>query len=91
MYRVVRNGFRKMSILWVNFTTEDGISNPETSFVWWFNRIKMFVISFKKPFHYPDIQIFLIFSLPFHTFQIQKDKWKLNNLCHELPCINLQV
>ena len=24
MYRVVRNGFRKMSILWVNFTTEDG-------------------------------------------------------------------
>ena len=24
-------------------------------------------------------QIF-IFSLPFHTFQIQKDKWKWNNL-----------
>ena len=27
MYRVVRNGFRKTSILGVNFTTEDGISN----------------------------------------------------------------
>ena len=30
MYRVLRNGFRKMSILLVNFTTEDGICNPET-------------------------------------------------------------
>ena len=29
---------------------------------------------------------------PFHTFQIQKDKWKWNNLwCHELTCINLQM
>ena len=34
MYRVVRDGFRKMSILWVNFATEDGVCNPETSFVW---------------------------------------------------------
>ena len=34
MYRVVRNGFRKTSILWINSTTEDGICNPETSFVW---------------------------------------------------------
>ena len=26
---------------------------------------------------------------PFHTFQIQKDKWKGNNLwCYELACIN---
>ena len=39
-----------------------------------------------------DIQIFVIFSFPFHTFQIQKDKWKWNNLwCHELACINLQM
>ena len=30
MYRVLRNGFRKMSILLVNFTTEDGICDPET-------------------------------------------------------------
>ena len=36
----------------------------------------------KKLFHSRDIQIFGIFSLPFHTFQIQKDKWKWNNLCH---------
>ena len=27
-----------------------------------------------------DIQILVIFSLPFHTFKIQKDKWKWNNL-----------
>ena len=27
-----------------------------------------------------DIQISVFFSLPFHTFQIQKDKWKWNNL-----------
>ena len=39
MYRVVRNGFRKMAILWENFSTEDGICNPET-FVWWFCRIR---------------------------------------------------
>ena len=25
-------------------------------------------------------EIFIIFSLTFHTFQIQKDKWKWNNL-----------
>ena len=36
-------------------------------------------------------QFFVIFPLPFHTFQIQKNKWKWNNLrCHELACINLQ-
>ena len=40
MYKVVRNGFRKMSILWVNFTPEDGMCHPETSFAWWFYRIK---------------------------------------------------
>ena len=34
MYRVVKNGFRNTSILWINFTTEDGISNPEFSFIW---------------------------------------------------------
>ena len=33
MYRVVRNGFRKTSILWIYFTTEGGICNPKTSFV----------------------------------------------------------
>ena len=27
-----------------------------------------------------DIEVFVIFPLPFHTFQIQKDKWKWNNL-----------
>ena len=32
MYRVVRNAFRKMSILWVNFITEDGICNPKNWF-----------------------------------------------------------
>ena len=33
MYRVVKNSFRKASILQVNFTTEDEIYNPESSFV----------------------------------------------------------
>ena len=37
-------------------------------------------------------EIFVFFSLPFHTFQIQKDKWKWNNLwCHELACTNFQM
>ena len=42
---------------------------------------KMFLISSKSSFRSPDIQIFVIFSVPFHTFQIQKDKWKETNLC----------
>ena len=37
-------------------------------------------LSSKKPFHFRDIQIFVIFSLPFHTLQIQKGNWKWNNL-----------
>ena len=54
--------------------------------------MKCFLFYLKTSFHSWDIQIFVIFSLPFHTFQIQKDKWKWNNLwCHELACINLQM
>ena len=35
---------------------------------------------------------FCILFLPFHTVQIQKGKWKGNNLsCHKLACINLQM
>ena len=34
----------------------------------------------KSSSHSRDIQIFMIFSFPFHTFHIQKDKWKWNNL-----------
>ena len=33
MYGVMKNGFRKVSILGKNFTTEDGICYSETSFV----------------------------------------------------------
>ena len=42
--------------------------------------MKFFLFHLKSSFHSQDIQIFVIFSLPFHTFQIQKDKWKWNNL-----------
>ena len=53
---------------------------------------KMFLISSKISFRSQDIQIFVTLSLPFHTFQIQKDKWKWNNLWrHKLACINLQM
>ena len=56
------------------------------------NYEKCFLFHLKSTFRSQDIQIFVIFPLPFHTFQIQKDKWNLNNLlCHELTCINLQV
>ena len=52
---------------------------------------KMFISS-KKLFLFSSTQIFAIFPLLFHTFQIQKNKWRWNNLwCHELDCINLQV
>ena len=40
----------------------------------------VFLFHRKSSFRSRDIQIFVIFSLPFHTFQIQKDKWKCNNL-----------
>ena len=40
----------------------------------------VFLIHLKSSFYSRDIQTFVIFSLPFHTFQIQKDKWKWNNL-----------
>ena len=53
---------------------------------------KCFLFHPKSSFRSWDIQIFVIFYLPFHTFQIQKDKWKWNNLwCHDLTCINLQM
>ena len=43
----------------------------------------------KNSFYSQDIQILVILSLPFHTFQIQKDIKKPNNLWfHELACIN---
>ena len=51
---------------------------------------KMFFISSKKLFLFLRYSHFCIFSLPFHTFQTLKNKWKCNNLwCHELACINL--
>ena len=55
------------------------------------NYQKCFFFPLKSLFRSPDSHTFVIFSLLFHTFQIQKDKWKCNNLCHELTCINLQI
>ena len=53
---------------------------------------KCFLFHRKSSFRSQDIQAFVVFPLPFHTFHIQKDKSKWNNLwCHELPCINLQM
>ena len=34
----------------------------------------------KGSFRCRDIQFFVIFPLPFHTFDIQKGRWKWNNL-----------
>ena len=44
------------------------------------NYEKCFLFNLKRSFCFQDIQIFVIFSFPFHIFQIQKDKWKWNNL-----------
>ena len=41
---------------------------------------KCFLFHQKNSFHSRDNQIFVFFSLPFHAFQIQKNKWKWNNL-----------
>ena len=61
------------------FPSNDGPSKTE----------KCFLFHLKSSFHSHD---FVIFSLPFHTSQVQKGKWKWNNLlCHKLACINLQM
>ena len=44
------------------------------------NYEKCFLFHLKSSFRSRDIQIFVIFFLPFHTVQIQKGKWKWNNL-----------
>ena len=41
---------------------------------------KCFLFHLKSSFRSRDIQIFVTFSLAFHAFQIQKNKWKWNNL-----------
>ena len=56
------------------------------------NYEKCFLYHWKSSFCSQDVQNFVIFSLPFQTFQVQKGKWKCNNLWwHELVCINLQM
>ena len=47
--------------------------------------------SSKNLFSFSRYLHFFIFSLLFHIFQIQKGKWKWNNLCYKLACINLQI
>ena len=42
--------------------------------------MKYILFYLKSSFCSQDIQIFVFFSLPFHTFQTQKEKWKWNNL-----------
>ena len=50
---------------------------------------KILFISSKKLFSFWTYSNICTFSLLFHTFQIQKDKWIWNNLwCHELACRN---
>ena len=44
IHRIVRNGFRKANILQISFTAEDGVCNPETSFVLTILRNKDMVI-----------------------------------------------
>ena len=52
--------------------------------------MKCFFISSKKLFLFLKYSNFCKFFLSFPHFQIQKDKWKWNDLwCHELACINL--
>ena len=61
---------------------------------WWTfkNYEKCFLFHLQSSFRSQEIQIFVIFSLPLHTFKIQKGKWKWNNLwCHKLTRINLQM
>ena len=50
---------------------------------------KIILFQLKSPFCSQHIQNLVIF-FPFHTFQIQKDKWRWNKLCcHEMACTGL--
>ena len=40
---------------------------------------KCFLFHLKSSFHFQDTPFFVIFSLPFHNFKIQKGKWKWND------------
>ena len=51
------------------FSPNDGSSKTE----------KYFLFHLKSSFCFRNIQFFVFFSLPSHSFQIQKDKWKWNN------------
>ena len=42
--------------------------------------VKNVLFHLKSSFRSRDIHFFLIFPLPFHTFDIQKGRWKWNNL-----------
>ena len=42
--------------------------------------MQSFLFHLKISFCSQDIQFFVIFPIPFRTFQIQKDIWKWNNL-----------
>ena len=42
--------------------------------------MKSVLFHLKSSFRSLDIQIFVIFPFPFHTFHIQKDEWKWNDL-----------
>ena len=50
---------------------------------------KMFLFHLKSSFCSQDIQVYVVFSLPFHTFEIQKDKWKWNNLLSRIDLHNI--
>ena len=58
-------------------------------FTKWYSTKNVFYFIWKALFVL--VQFFVIFSLPFHNSQIPKEKWKWNNLCYELACINLQM
>ena len=52
----------------------------------------VFCFIWKALFVLEIFKFLYFFLLPFHFFQIQKDKWKRKKLwCHELTCVNLQM
>ena len=47
-------------------------------------KLQIRFLFYRKSFLSRDIQIFVNYSRPVHTFQIQKDKWKWNNPSRQL-------
>ena len=97
--KLFRDGFCDLFHIWLIFIPLKACVRYFLSNVYFFIKWEVFknyeicfLFHLKSSLRSRDIQFFVNFFLPFHTFQIQNGKWKWNNLsCHKLACIYFQM